>query len=263
MRENHLKTLFAEGRAAINGWLSIPSTVSAEALSQVGFDSVTIDLQHGPIDYHGALLMLQAMSASPVVPLCRVPWNDPAHIMKMLDAGSYGIICPMINDRAEAEALVGASRYPPLGYRSHGPTRARLFAGADYPEHANDTVLAFAMIETKAGLDNLEEILGTPGLDGVYVGPADLSLGLGGRPGADWEEGPVPEALERIVTATRARGLVAGLHTASADYAGRMIAKGFQFVSIQSDLSFLTGAAREMIAAVRGDGADTASDGPY
>ncbi len=263
MRENHLKTLFAEGRAAVNGWLTIPSTVSAEALSQVGFDSVTIDLQHGPIDYHGALPMLQAMSASPVVPLCRVPWNDPAHIMKMLDAGSYGIICPMINDRTEAEAFVGACRYPPLGYRSHGPTRARLFAGADYPEHANDTVLTLAMIETRAGLDNLEEILDTPGLDGVYVGPADLSLGLGGRPGADFEDGPVLAALARIVAATKERGLIAGLHNASAAYARRMIAEGYQFVSIQSDLSYLTRAASDMVAAVRGDSGDTSAGGPY
>jgi 4-hydroxy-2-oxoheptanedioate aldolase len=263
MRPNRLRQLFRDGDYAVNAWLHLASTLSAEALSQVGFDSITLDLQHGPLDISDALPMLQAMSASDSVPLCRVPWNEPGVIMRMLDAGCYGVICPMVSSRAEAEAFVSACRYPPAGHRSYGPTRASLYAGSDYAEHANDTVLAFAMIETRGGLDNLEAILETPGLDGVYVGPADLSQALGGPPGADFDDGPVPAALARIVTATRERGRIAGIHTASAGYARRMIALGYQFVTVTSDLAYLTRAARETVAAVREVDSAPQGAGPY
>lgn len=267
MRPNRLRPLFRDGGFAVNGWLQIASSVSAEALSQTGFDSLTLDLQHGPIDFGQALAMLQAISIGDCVPLCRVPWNEPGVIMRMLDAGCYGVICPMIGSRDEAEAFVGACRYPPDGYRSFGPTRARLYAGADYAEHANRDVLAFAMIETRGGLDHLEAILDVPGLDGVYVGPADLSQALGGPPGSDWQDGPVPAALERIVAATRERGLVAGLHTASPAYARHAIELGYRFVTVQSDLAYLTAGARAAIAGVRdGNGAaggGTPPAGPY
>jgi 4-hydroxy-2-oxoheptanedioate aldolase len=263
MRPNPLRELFRNGGYAVNAWLHLSSTLSAEALSQVGFDSITIDLQHGPLSISDTLVLLQAMTAGDSVPLVRVPWNEPGIIMRTLDAGSYGVICPMISSRAEAEAFAAACRYPPLGWRSHGPTRASLYAGDGYSENANETILAFAMIETLGGLEHLEAILDVPGLDGVYVGPGDLSLALGGRPGADFDDGPVPEALERIAKAARERGKVAGIHNGSAAYARRMIDLGYQFVTVQSDLGFVTRAARETLAAVRGESAGSGPSGPY
>ncbi|RMF77330.1 MAG: 2,4-dihydroxyhept-2-ene-1,7-dioic acid aldolase, partial [Chloroflexi bacterium] len=140
MRENTVKTLWQNGEAAINGWLHIPSTWSAEVMAHQGWDSLTIDMQHGMTGYQTALYMLQALSTTDVVPLVRVTWNEPGLIGRMLDAGAYGVICPMVNTREQCEAFVGACRYHPMGYRSLGPTRAKLYAGDDYAAHANETI---------------------------------------------------------------------------------------------------------------------------
>ena len=223
MRENRARTVWQQGGFVLNGWLHIASPFATELMAHAGWDSLTVDLQHGPVDYQAALSMLQAMSASNVTPFARVPWNEPGIIMKLLDAGSYGIICPMVNTRAQCEAFVGACRYPPQGYRSYGPTRATLYAGADYPEHANDTVITMAMIETQEALDNLDDILAVPGLDAIYVGPADLAQNLGGKPHTDYTEPGLLAVLDRIVSAACARGVVAGIHTGSPAYALQMV----------------------------------------
>jgi len=165
MRENRIKRLWEEGKAALNGWLAIPNVFSAETMAHAGCDALTIDMQHGVVDYGPAVSMLTAISTTSVAPVVRVPWLDPGIVMKMLDAGAYGIICPMVNTRADAERFVSAMRYPPRGSRSFGPIRAVLHAGADYPQHANETVIAFAMIETRQALDNLDEILSVVGLE--------------------------------------------------------------------------------------------------
>src|SRR5256885_10996164 len=141
VRENTLKAIWKKGEAVVNGWLSIPTGFSAEVMAHQGFDSLTVDMQHGVVDYQVAVTMLQAISTTPVIPLARVPWNDPARLMKILDAGVYGVICPMINSRAQAEALVAACKYAPRGYRSWGPVRASIYAGGDYGDHANDDLI--------------------------------------------------------------------------------------------------------------------------
>src|SRR4051812_33969149 len=199
MRENRIRTLWAAGKAAVNGWLAIPNVFSAETMAHAGWDALTIDTQHGVVDYDAALAMLTAISTTSVAPVVRVPWLDPGAIMKMLDAGAYGIICPMVNTRAEAERFVGAMRYPPRGNRSFGPIRAVLYGGADYAQRANDTVIAFAMIETRQALDNLDDILSVEGLDAIYIGPADLSLALGCTPKFDQEDKPVVDAIDFIL----------------------------------------------------------------
>lgn len=237
------------GKPVLNGWLHIPSSLTAEAMAHAGFDTLTLDLQHGPFGFEAVLPMLQAMSGTATVPLARVPWNEPGIVMKLLDAGCYGLICPMVSTRAECEAFVGACRYPPYGYRSFGPTRVRLAVGDDYTARANDEVLTFAMIETAEALANLDDIMSVPGLDAVYVGPADLSQALGGPPGADWDEGPVVEALGRILEAAQTHGLIAGVHTMSVGYAKRMLALGYRFVTVQSDLNFLLSGAKATVSA--------------
>src|SRR6056300_216495 len=188
MRKNKIKQMMKDGLPVINGWLSIPSTVSAETMAHLGWDSLTIDLQHGLVDYSDALPMLQAISSTNTTPITRVNWNEPGQIMKILDAGSYGVICPMVSNRKEAEKFVQACQYPPKGYRSFGPIRAGIYGGADYAKHANSEILKLAMIETKEALDKLDEILDTPNLDGIYIGPADLSLAVGEDPGFDKDE---------------------------------------------------------------------------
>lgn len=251
MRPNRLRKMWAEGGAVVNGWLSIPSAFSAEVMSHQGFDSLVIDMQHGVVDYQAAASMLAAISTTDVVPMARVPWNDPAFLMKILDAGAYGVICPMVNTRAQAEALVQACKYPPRGYRSFGPVRASIYAGADYADHANDEIVVMPMIETAEAVKNLDEILGVPGVDAVYVGPADLSLALGCKPRLDQTDPPVVEAQQRIVEACQRHRVVAGIHTGTSAYALKMIEAGYRFVTLASDSRFLAARAAEEAAAVK------------
>ncbi|MDA7987206.1 MAG: aldolase/citrate lyase family protein [Alphaproteobacteria bacterium] len=258
MIKNRLKRLWADGVPTFNSWLTIPSAFSAEIMAEQGFDSLTLDLQHGVLHYDTAVPMLQAMRASGVVPLARVPWREPGIIMKMLDAGVYGVICPMVNSRAEAEEFVSYMRYPPLGTRSFGPTRAAISGGAGYAAEANGEVLAIAMIETAPAMRNLQEIVTTPGLDGVYIGPADLTLGITeGRlgPGFDREEPEVVEAIQTILAAAKGAGIRSGLHCGSPEYGAKAIGWGFNFVTVSGDGRYLAagaGAARERIAGLTG-----------
>jgi 4-hydroxy-2-oxoheptanedioate aldolase len=252
MRENGIRRIWAGGGNVVNGWLAIPSPVSAELMAHAGWDSLCVDLQHGAIDYQVAVTMLQAISTTATVPLVRVPWNDPAIIGKLLDAGAYGVICPMVNSRAEAEAFVGACRYAPQGYRSVGPLRATLYGGADYVAQANNTILTLAMIETRQAIQNLEEILATPGLDAVYVGPSDLSVSMGHSAGFDPEFPDVLEAILRIPEAAKRHGVIPGIHVGSVAYGTRMYAAGFRFTSFMSDFRFLQWITARAIPAMRG-----------
>jgi 4-hydroxy-2-oxoheptanedioate aldolase len=251
MRENKLRKIWGHGGAAVNGWLAIPNAFSAETMAHQGWDSLTIDLQHGVVDYQAAVNMLTAISTTDTVPVVRVPWLDPGILMKMLDAGAYGVICPMINTAADAERLVASTHYPPRGTRSFGPIRAFLYAGQDYPQHANDTIVAFAMIETRQGLDNLEEILRVDGLEAIYIGPSDLSLALGCKPTFDDVEPPVVEAIDYILAKCKEQGVVAGIHNGTPEHALKRIAKGFQFVTIASDARLMAAGAQQVLGAMR------------
>ena len=178
VRENTIRTIWKQGGAVINGWLGIPSSVAAENMAQAGWDGLTVDMQHGLVDYQTAVTMLQAISTTGTAPMARVAWLEPGIIMKLLDAGAWGIVCPMINTREECETFVGACRYPPRGYRSFGPVRATWYCGPDYYKNINDNVITMAMIETKQAVDNLDDILSVPGLDSIYIGPNDLAISL-------------------------------------------------------------------------------------
>jgi 4-hydroxy-2-oxoheptanedioate aldolase len=254
VRENTLKTIWARGEAVVNGWLSIPSSFSAEVMAHQGFDSLTVDMQHGVVDYQVAVTMLQAISTTPAIPLARVPWNDPARLMKILDAGVYGVICPMINTREEAEALVRACKYAPRGYRSWGPVRASIYAGADYGDHANEDIVVMPMIETAQAVANIDDILSVKGVDAVYVGPSDLSLTLGCKPRLDQTDPPVVEAQLKIVAACKRHGVAAGIHNGTAAYALKMIEAGYQFVTLASDSRHMAMKAAEEVGAVRKTG---------
>lgn len=253
MKPNRIKQIWAEGGSVLNGWLSIASPFGAEIMAAQGYDSLCVDLQHGIVDYQAAVGMFQAMGSG-VTPLARVPWLDPAAIMRALDAGAYGVICPIINTAEDAAKLVSCVRYPPHGQRSFGPTRALFSAGAEYGERADDEVICLAMIETREGFDNLEAIAATPGLDGLYIGPADLTLGLTGRKyrrGFDREEPEMVEAIQRILSVAHAAGIRAALHCGSPAYAAKAVGWGFDMVTISNDVRLLAGAAGASVKAFR------------
>ncbi len=248
MRKNKLKEIFRSGKSAVNGWLQIPNSFTAELMANQNWDSLTLDMQHGVIDYSNAVGMLQAISTTEVVPMARVNWNEPGQIMKILDAGAYGIICPMVSNKAEAEKFVNACMYPPNGYRSYGPIRGLVYGGSDYADKSNDEILKFAMIETKESLENLDEIMKTPGLDGIYIGPADLSLALGEKPSFDKpEDDPVYKTIMKILEHAKKNKIIAGIQNGQPEYAEKMIKKGFQLVTIGSDQRYMTAASKSAL----------------
>ncbi len=251
MRPNRLRQLWADDKPAVNGWLAIPNSFSAEVMAHQGWDSLTIDLQHGVIDYAALVPMLQAISTTATVPIVRVPWLEPGILMKALDAGAYAVICPMVNTREDAQKLVRYTNYAPKGTRSFGPIRATLYGGADYPQHANDTVVRFAMIETAQALDNLDSILSVEGLDAIYIGPSDLSLSLGCRPVFDDVDPKAQQAIEHIVARAKAHGVVAGIHNGRADVARARVELGFRFVTLGSDARLLAAGSQELLSAMR------------
>lgn len=251
MRPNRLRELWAQDKAAVNGWLAIPNSFSAEVMAHQGWDTLTVDLQHGVIDFSALVPMLQAISTTATVPIVRVPWLEPGILMKVLDAGAYGVICPMINTREDAQRLVHYTHYAPQGTRSFGPIRASLYGGPDYPEHANKTIVTFAMIETAQALDNLDSILSVEGLDAIYIGPSDLSLSLGCKPVFDDVDPPAKQAIEHIVARCKAHGVVAGIHNGRADVARARVGLGFRFVTLGSDARLLAAGSQELLGAMR------------
>ncbi len=252
MRKNKLKQIFKDGKAVINGWCQIPNSFSAEVMAHMGWDSLTVDMQHGVVDYPNALQMLQAISTTETVPMVRVNWNEPGQIMKILDAGAYGIICPMVSNREQAEKFVQACIYPPEGYRSYGPVRGLIYGGSDYAEHANEEILKLAMIETKEAIEKLDEIMSTPGLDGIYIGPADLSLAINEKPGFDKpEDSPTYKQILNILKHAKKNKIVAGIHNATPEYAKKMISLGFQLVTVGSDQRYMSAGAREAVSKLK------------
>ena len=257
---NKLRARLKTGKACLNAWLAIPSSFSAEVMAQCGFDSVTVDMQHGVQDYQSMVQCFQAMDKCPITPLVRVPWNEPGIIGKVLDAGAWGVICPLVNTPADAKALTNACLYPPQGKRSNGPIRAAAYGEASpYQSIANDEVLVIPMIETQEGIDNIDEILSVPGISGIYIGPSDMGLSLGLIPTLDREEPLILGIYEKLLASCKKHGKFAGLHNGTAAYAARMIGIGFRFVTIANDSGLMARAAREAVSATRKAAGDVAS----
>jgi 4-hydroxy-2-oxoheptanedioate aldolase len=264
VKENNIRTIWKRGGAVINGWLGIPSSVAAENMAQAQWDGLTVDLQHGLVDYQAAVTMMQAISTVGTPTMCRVAWLEPGIIMKLLDAGAFGIVCPMINTRDECERFVGACRYPPRGYRSFGPVRAQWTYGADYFKNSNDSVITMAMIETKQAVENLEDILTVPGLDSIYIGPNDLAISYGYGPSGVPTDKEVLDKIKYIVDTAKKHKIYAGIHTGSTKMAKEMIALGFQYVTLLADNAFLASAAKAAVQEMReGAGAEKKAGGMY
>lgn len=229
----NLRERWAAGEPTLGAWLSIPSILAAETTARAGFDYVCADLQHGALDYADAVGLFQAIEIAGGTPVVRVPWNEPGVVGKVLDAGAHAVIAPMVNTAAEAEALVRFARYPPHGARSFGPIVAAMRADR-YASRANDTVAVVPMIETAEAVGNLDDILSVPGVDAIYVGPADLSLSLGLPPGNNDDASSFTEALLAIVAACRKHGVVPGIHATGA-LTPRRLEQGFRMVTVTAD----------------------------
>ena len=256
--KNKLFDIWRQDKASINAWLSIPNSFTAEAFGKMGWDSVTVDMQHGQNDYSSSIAMIQALSNSNTVPMTRVPWNEPGIIMKMLDLGVQGIIAPMINTKDDCEKFVSYCYYPPIGQRSFGPMRAQVVYGSDYYQHANKNIVSLAMIETKQAVENLDEILSVPHLTGIYIGPADMSSSYGLPPKFDVREDPVFSNIKMIAKKAKERGKIAGIHNGSVKYMKEMMQYGFQFTTLLSDFRMMTSNAESLLKELKD--VDTKSD---
>lgn len=262
MRVNKVRELIEQGTVVVNGWVSCDSAYAAEVLSHSGYDTVTIDLQHGMFGLDGAVRLLQAVSAGPAVPMVRASGLHEAEIGKLLDAGAYGLICPSIDTAEQCAALVAACRYPPVGTRSFGPARGVLYGGPDYVDGANDTVQVWAMVESATAMANLAEIVAVPGLDGIYVGPNDLALSLGVAPATVPVAEPVMAALGEVLAAAHSVGVAVGAYCADAGMARQLADDGFDLVTPGNDVVLLRDGVRARLAAIRGEvPADPAASG--
>jgi len=257
----NLRELWNEQQATFGAWLASASTASAESAARVGFDYVCVDNQHGAVDYQNTVGMVQAILFGGSRPIARVPWNEPGIIGKMLDAGAEGVIVPMVNSVGEAEAVVQACRYPPLGVRSFGPVLAGLRA-PDYAQVANASVAVIPMIETVQALQHIDDILAVPGVDAIYVGPADLSLSLGLPPGNNDDREEFTEALTTIAGACRRHGVVPGIH-ASGALAQRRLEQGFQMITVSADLLAMRFRMSDELGQARGAHGESKSGAIY
>lgn len=232
------------------GWLHIPNTWTAEVMANAGWDGVTVDMQHGLHSIETAIQMMQAISTTETVPIARSNWNTPGEIMRLLDGGAYGIICPMINTKEECQSFVGACKYPPLGYRSFGPTRARVYGGLDYAEHANDEILTLAMVETVKAVENIKGICETKGLDGIFIGSGDLKLSIKATEKEN-VDALFDQAVNTILKECQQNNLVAGVWCATIEDAKKMVDKGFKFIALKSDSMMLTQYAKEQTTTLK------------
>lgn len=256
-----LREQWAAGSTTLGVWLTIPSTVSAEVAARAKYDYVCLDTQHGAIDYQTSVAMAQAILLGGGHPIARVPWNEPGIIGKTLDAGIEGVIVPMVNTVAEAEAVVHASRYPPLGTRSYGP----VMAGLRRPDHhgwSSEGIAVIPMIETVEAMRNLDAILAVPGLDAIYVGPADLSASLGLKPQNNDGEKLFDEALVTISAACQRAGVVPGIHT-TAPLVERRIEQGYRMITVTSDMLAMRSQLSADLAVARGAAPSKSSGSMY
>jgi len=242
-----IQDLWAKSLPARNAWQHLPGTYLSELLAASGVDVVTLDLQHGMIDLPAARDSILAIEARGATPFARLPGVDGAQIGSLLDAGLAGLICPAVESRAQAEALVAAIYYPPLGNRSCGPNRALLSFGEDYVDSVKDRVVSFAMIETLAGLEAVDDIAATENLTGLFIGPGDLGISMGLGPAQDRSEPEIVQAIARVREAARQNGLRLGIHASTPEYAARMAQQGFDLVTVCSDADLLASGAAEAV----------------
>ena len=230
-----LKEKLKKHQIVLTAWSSLGSPFTAEIMGNAGFDSVVVDMQHGTATEDIVLQTFQAISATKALPVARARGNDPYNVMRLLDFGALGIICPLVNNREDVESFVKACRYSPRGSRSFGPVRASVSYGVDYYKNANDAILTMAMIETKSALDSLDEILSVEELDGVYIGPNDLGIELGQGPILDADNKVLDTAIEKIVSFSRKYNKFVGIFCGSASGCLKRKEQGCTYLTLGND----------------------------
>jgi 4-hydroxy-2-oxoheptanedioate aldolase len=244
------------GETIFSGWCGLPYPLVAEALARDGFPAVAIESQHGLWDVAGILHGIAAVRQGGAAPIVRVPLNDFALVSRALDFGAEGIIAPMINTPADARAFANAAKFPPLGERSWGPHRAMSLGGVSdmntYLREANDQVITLAMIETRTALQNFDAIIGTPGIDGFFLGPSDLSIALSDGKNVDPMSKDVDAELERMITGAQKTKKIPGAYCHSAERAAQLAKRGFTFLAVMSDLAMLRAGAAAAMKVIKG-----------
>ena len=247
-----LREKWAKGETVFGLFASLPCAFAMEVVATKGMDYICVDQQHGVTDYRDMIEMARAIEARGIVPLTRVPANEDWIIGKNLDAGAQGVIIPMVSNPEQAKKAVAACRYPPKGERSNGPARAAIVMGTRDQKALGDGVLCFPMIETREGLDKVDAIAATPGLDGLYIGPSDLAISLGLGPGLDRSEPEHVAAVAKILAACQKHGIVPGIHTGSPRFAKKFSEQGFRLVTFGGDANFLRAGVERAVGELRG-----------
>lgn len=253
MRPNTAKRLLKEGKPAIGTWMNFACVGLAEALAHTGWDWIVVDTEHGAIDLETMTSMFIAIGTTHTIPMCRVPWNDPKEIKRVLDAGSYGIVVPMVNSAAEAKAAVEAAKYPPDGIRSAGGGRWRYWAGPDYTQYANEEILVVVQIEHIDAVRNVREILSVPGVDACFIGPNDLAWSMGLQFAKGPERAAHEEAIQEVLRGAKEVGVPAGIHARSKEEVVERIAQGFQFIACLNEGHFMFDGAEQAVKFIRGN----------
>lgn len=249
MRANHVKRRLASGEPSVGTWLSLPSPEGAEYAGALGFDWLVVDTEHNPIDVRTMARMFAALAHSPSAPMVRIPWNTPEHFKRVLDAGAWGVVVPMVNSRAEAEQAVAAMSYPPRGVRSVGGGRHALSfdtTAEEYYRHADGEVLLVLQIEHLAGVERADEILSVQGVDACFIGPNDLaaSMGIGLGVPLESDDPRLVEAIDHVRDTCRRHGVAPGIHCSGAAGVRQRIDEGFQFCAMASDLKYMLAGLR-------------------
>jgi len=253
MKTNPARAKLRSGKPSIGTWLALPDAVLAGLMSTTGFEWLTVELEHSPATIETAADCFAIIAASGCVPLARVPWNSVENIKRVLDTGAWGVVVPMVNTRAEAEAVVKAARYRPIGERSvGGQLHAASFAtdGGTYYAKANDEILVVVMAEHVEAIANIDDILSVPGIDAVFVGPNDLHASMGVAPAFDSDHPQFNAAIARVFASAKAHGVAPGIHVADATQAQRRRDEGWQMIAVASEVGFMLARAGEIVASL-------------
>jgi 4-hydroxy-2-oxoheptanedioate aldolase len=253
MRSNYVRHKLKRGEPSIGTWLTLPSTTSATLMARTGFDWFTIELEHTPITLETAATCFSIIAGAGKIPLVRVPWNTAENIKRVLDTGAFGIVVPMVNTRAEAEAAVAAARYQPPGRRSIGgqlPAANFETDSATYRAKADEEILVVVMLETAEAVKNADEILSVPGIDAFFIGPNDLHNSFGKPPVFESDAPEFIQAIDRLLAAGKKHNVPAGIHVIDAAAAQRRVTQGFQFIAIASEAGMMLSKAGEITKAL-------------
>jgi 4-hydroxy-2-oxoheptanedioate aldolase len=255
MRANHVKRRLAAGEPSVGTWLALPSPESAEYVATLGFDWLVADTEHNAIDIRTLSQMFGAIAPAGVAPMVRIPWNTPENIKRVLDAGAWGIVVPMVNSKEEAERAVEATRFPPRGARSVGGGMTALrfgTTGGEYLRHADDEILLVLQIEHVQAVERCDEILGVPGVDACFIGPNDMaaSMGIGLGVPLESDHPRMIEAVAHVQKTAKACGVAPGVHCSDSNGVNQRIAEGFQFLALASELRYLLGGLKDALGAV-------------